>query len=156
MIATNRRAFLRGTMAGASALAIANAWPARAATARREVRVGGKHIKTVDVHAHCVVDTSDLVKGTQYEKTVAGLVANKGQASMVVKADRLDIMNQEGVDVQALTINPFWYDGTDNDCSGGSDFDQDGDGVDATAGSGLDCDDTTASTHLRRSPSPAV
>ena len=115
MIATNRRAFLRGTMAGASALAIANAWPARAATARREVRVGGKHIKTVDVHAHCVVDTSDLVKGTQYEKTVAGLVANKGQASMVVKADRLDIMNQEGVDVQALTINPFWYDGTDKD-----------------------------------------
>ena len=33
-----------------------------------------------------------------------------------------------------------WYDGVDADCSG-SDFDQDGDGVDAEAGGGADCDD---------------
>jgi len=33
-----------------------------------------------------------------------------------------------------------WYDGVDADCSG-SDFDQDGDGVDAIEGGGEDCDD---------------
>ena len=39
-----------------------------------------------------------------------------------------------------------WYDGVDQDCDGGSDFDQDGDGFDAeteTPG-GTDCDDTDA------------
>jgi hypothetical protein len=33
-----------------------------------------------------------------------------------------------------------WYDGVDQDCDGASDYDQDGDGVDATAW-GADCDD---------------
>ncbi len=42
----------------------------------------------------------------------------------------------------------LWYDGVDADCSGGSDFDQDGDGHDSDlhAGGG-DCDDTDASVH---------
>ncbi len=44
------------------------------------------------------------------------------------------------------TVNPgaaeTWYDGVDGDCDGGSDYDQDGDGVDATAFGGLDCLDT--------------
>lgn len=35
-----------------------------------------------------------------------------------------------------------WYNGVDEDCGGDSDYDQDGDGVDATSGGGLDCDDT--------------
>ncbi|MFK7930102.1 MAG: MopE-related protein [Myxococcota bacterium] len=38
----------------------------------------------------------------------------------------------------------IWYDGIDQDCSGGSDFDQDGDGEDSAADlvGGTDCDDT--------------
>ncbi len=43
------------------------------------------------------------------------------------------------------SINPdateVWYDGVDQDCSGGSDYDQDGDGYDSDAYSGEDCDD---------------
>ena len=35
-----------------------------------------------------------------------------------------------------------WYDGVDSDCAGNSDYDQDGDGVDAASGGGLDCNDT--------------
>ncbi|MCP4805060.1 MAG: hypothetical protein GY884_06900 [Proteobacteria bacterium] len=35
-----------------------------------------------------------------------------------------------------------WYDGIDQDCSGGSDYDQDGDGHDALEHGGDDCDDT--------------
>ncbi len=35
-----------------------------------------------------------------------------------------------------------WYDGVDQDCDGGSDFDQDLDGDDAIANGGTDCDDT--------------
>ena len=36
----------------------------------------------------------------------------------------------------------IWYDGIDEDCDGGSDYDQDGDGYDALAWSGSDCADT--------------
>ena len=35
-----------------------------------------------------------------------------------------------------------WYDGVDQDCSGGSDYDADGDGVDSDGFGGGDCDDT--------------
>lgn len=37
-----------------------------------------------------------------------------------------------------------WYDGVDQDCSGTSDFDQDGDGQDSIAYGGEDCDDLRA------------
>jgi hypothetical protein len=41
-----------------------------------------------------------------------------------------------------------WYDGTDSDCDGRSDFDQDGDGYDASSlTEGADCDDTDPSIH---------
>ncbi len=44
------------------------------------------------------------------------------------------------------TIHPgaaeVWYDGVDQDCSGGSDYDADGDGYDSDAHGGADCDDT--------------
>jgi len=43
-------------------------------------------------------------------------------------------------------VNPgateTWYDGVDSDCSGGSDYDADGDGADAEDHGGTDCDDT--------------
>ncbi|MFZ5482495.1 MAG: MopE-related protein [Myxococcota bacterium] len=46
------------------------------------------------------------------------------------------------------TINPAaaetWYDGVDQDCDGASDYDQDGDGEDASLYGGTDCDDTDA------------
>ena len=35
-----------------------------------------------------------------------------------------------------------WYDGVDQDCSGGSDFDQDGDGDPRLGSGGTDCDDS--------------
>jgi len=67
---------------------------------RRQVVVKGRRVKTVDVHAHCLIpEAMDLVnfKGTQR----SGLV-------MTVQ-DRIREMDQLGIDIEALSINPFWY-----------------------------------------------
>ena len=67
---------------------------------RREVVVNGKRVKTVDVHAHCIVP--DAAKVINHPLEAPGLLwSNVG--------DRLAQMDKTGVDVEALSINPFWY-----------------------------------------------
>ena len=67
---------------------------------RREVVISGKRVKTVDVHAHCIVPEAAQLIGHPLE--APGLLwSNIG--------DRLAQMDQTGVDVQALSINPYWY-----------------------------------------------
>jgi hypothetical protein len=54
-------------------------------------------------------------------------------------------------DDTSFSIHPgaaeTWYNGVDSDCSGGSDYDRDGDGYDYDAYGGADCDDGDASTN---------
>ena len=71
------------------------------AHARRwEVVIAGKRIKTVDVHAHCIVP--DAAKVINHALEAPGLLwTNVG--------DRIAHMDKSGVDVEALSINPFWY-----------------------------------------------
>jgi aminocarboxymuconate-semialdehyde decarboxylase len=70
------------------------------AHARREVVISGKRVKTVDVHAHCIIpEAAQLIN---HPVEAPGLLwSNIG--------DRLAQMDQTGVDVQALSINPYWY-----------------------------------------------
>jgi len=70
------------------------------AHARREVVISGKRVKTVDLHAHCIVpEAAQLINRPL---GAPGLLwSNVG--------DRLAQMDQSGVDVQALSINPYWY-----------------------------------------------
>ena len=77
------------------------------ATKRREVMVGKRRVKTVDVHAHVSVpEAMDLLKGTPLERpgTRPGGFDDRG-----LGAARLQRMDEEGIDVQALSINSFWY-----------------------------------------------
>ena len=67
---------------------------------RWEVVIAGKRIKTVDVHAHCIVP--DAAKVINHPLEAPGLLwSNVG--------DRLAQMDRSGVDVEALSINPYWY-----------------------------------------------
>jgi aminocarboxymuconate-semialdehyde decarboxylase len=68
---------------------------------RREVVVGGRRVRTVDVHAHCVVPEALALLGLKAETQRRGLV--------MVVADRVREMDEQGIDVEALSINPFWY-----------------------------------------------
>lgn len=109
-----RRQFVR-TMAGAAGacvlggrLAGAQA-PAQSGT-RRQVSIGGRRVRIVDVHAHCVIPVTDIVKGTP-------LAASGGAAfgGTILSPARLAIMDKQGVDVQALSINGFWWYAADRD-----------------------------------------
>jgi aminocarboxymuconate-semialdehyde decarboxylase len=119
---TNRREFLRHTL-GASAgifcaacgLRRARAQGAGAAGAakRREVSIGGRRIKTIDVHCHCTVaDVMDLVKGTAMEQPLRQQLT--GSLGFPVGPERIADMDSDGIDVQAMSINAYWY-GADRD-----------------------------------------
>jgi aminocarboxymuconate-semialdehyde decarboxylase len=104
----DRREFLRsvaGAAAGASLLGstVASARPPAQATARRQVSIGGKRIRVIDVHCHCIIPVTDIVKGTPLEASGGGAGNN------LLGPQRLQVMDQQGVDVQALSINGFWW-----------------------------------------------
>ena len=103
-----RRQFVR-TLAGAGAgLSVAGrrfSAAGQTPVARRQVNIGGRRVRVVDVHCHCVIpEVVGVVKGTPFEKAAAGGGAN------ILGPARLQTMDQQGVDVQALSINAYgWY-----------------------------------------------
>jgi aminocarboxymuconate-semialdehyde decarboxylase len=73
---------------------------ASAPSRRRDVVVSGRRVKTVDIHAHCAVPEAMALVGRKLE-TAALLMSDT--------ADRLRAMDAQGIDVEALSINPYWY-----------------------------------------------
>jgi aminocarboxymuconate-semialdehyde decarboxylase len=62
--------------------------------------VNGKRIKTIDVHAHCCVPKAmALIK---HPLEAPGLL-------MTDTSVRIAAMDAQGIDVEALSINPYWY-----------------------------------------------
>jgi aminocarboxymuconate-semialdehyde decarboxylase len=80
---------------------------------RREVVLAGRRIKTVDIHAHChVPDAWELVKDYQWSSSLRTGLDNRDygrQLSLSGVEERLEVMDAWGIDVQAVSINPFWY-----------------------------------------------
>ena len=98
----DRRHFLRtsaGALAGLSSLYL-GAGSRALAQGRREVRVGGQRITTVDVHSHTIVPgTMELV----------GSPTPNNNANLIIGDSRIGLMDRWGVDIEILSINPFWY-----------------------------------------------
>src|SRR6185369_4848643 len=106
----DRRAFLKYAGAGVVCVAcgIGRRLYAADAPRRREVSVDGRRVRTVDVHAHCAVPAVlDLVSGTRFEERAKRQL--DGNLGFPVNAERIADMNRDGIDVQALSINAFWY-----------------------------------------------
>jgi|SRR5579884_1021821 aminocarboxymuconate-semialdehyde decarboxylase len=68
--------------------------------ARRRVLVGDQRVRVIDLHAHCAVPEAMALMG-QEARVPALLLTNVGQ--------RLAAMDAQGIDIEALSINPFWY-----------------------------------------------
>src|SRR5687767_10972794 len=109
---TNRRAFCRTVAGAAGALVLAPPFAsARAQEARRQVTIGGRRVKVIDIHCHCVIpEAAEVVKNTPLAKAGGG-----GGGNQVLGPQRLALMDKTGVDVQALTINGFWWYEADRD-----------------------------------------
>ena len=71
-----------------------------AMTHRREVVVNGTRVKTVDIHAHCAVPAA---------MAVLGQTAGNPALLMDDLDTRLAAMDTQGIDMAALSINPYWY-----------------------------------------------
>jgi aminocarboxymuconate-semialdehyde decarboxylase len=68
------------------------------AGARRSVVVGGRRVRTIDIHAHCVVP-----------EAMALMKRPVTPAGLDMAQDRLAVMDAQGIDMEALSINPIWY-----------------------------------------------
>ena len=71
------------------------------------VFINGKRIKTIDVHAHCMFqDAIDLMG----EDAKSVPPPTKGVPEHFIKInERIRAMEAQGIDMQVLSINPYWY-----------------------------------------------
>jgi aminocarboxymuconate-semialdehyde decarboxylase len=120
---TTRREFIKG--AAASSLVFCTCGLIEAAHAqgsykhpnlgskRKPVIVNGKRVTTIDVHAHCLFRDAIALMGAD-AKTVEPPVKGAPEHYIPVSdkaavEERLAAMDAMGIDVEVLSINPFWY-----------------------------------------------
>jgi aminocarboxymuconate-semialdehyde decarboxylase len=78
---------------------------------RRGVAVNGRRIRTIDIHAHCAVPEALALLGHKLDGPL-----NRPDLDMATAvALRLKLMDQQAIDVEALSINPNWYGIEDRD-----------------------------------------
>jgi aminocarboxymuconate-semialdehyde decarboxylase len=112
MVDLTRREFVR-KVAGAAGLTFVGCGASAqstspAASTRRVVSVNGRRIRTVDIHAHCLVPAAAALLNQQPNRSALLPLAGEPQETRVAAMDRA------GIDVSALSINLNWY-GADRD-----------------------------------------
>ena len=81
---------------------------ADAPVTHRDVRLGGKRVKVIDVHAHATIpEVADVVKGTP--------LARYAQGGRALGPERIQELDKRGIDIQVLDINTFWWYAADRD-----------------------------------------
>jgi aminocarboxymuconate-semialdehyde decarboxylase len=91
-----RRDFIKGLVF--TSCGLLDAARAQSPVRRREVVVGGRRARTIDVHAHCAFPEAMALMGRKV-----------APASLVMAEDRIRAMDEQGIDMEALSINPNWY-----------------------------------------------
>jgi aminocarboxymuconate-semialdehyde decarboxylase len=113
---TSRRNFLTG--AAATGVVFCSCGMLDAARAqspggrRLPVAINGKRVKTIDVHAHCHFREAAALLGA--DASVLTPRVNGAEEAFIEIAQRFKAMDAQAVDMEVLSINPFWY-GRDRD-----------------------------------------
>jgi aminocarboxymuconate-semialdehyde decarboxylase len=108
---TTRRGFLKH--AAASGIAFCSCGLLDAARAQGAaprylpVMVRGKRVKTIEVHTHCFFHEAIDLMGEDAKNVMPPV---KGaQEHFIVVEERLKAMDAMGIDMEVLSINPYWY-----------------------------------------------
>src|SRR4051812_9768172 len=105
--AASRREFLAVTATATAGVLLTGTRPS--AAPRRQVTFAGRRVKVVDGHAHCVVpEALDVLKDTPLGGSIRTALAATG-TPLVIPGDRIQQMEEQGIEVEVLSINPFWY-----------------------------------------------
>jgi len=106
----NRRDFLRAVgRTAAGFYLVGQGLHARAQAGRKEVRVGGQRVRTVDIHAHCVFsEVEEVTRGTS-------LAGRSYPDWYLLGPQRIAAMDERGIDVAALSLNRYWWYEADRD-----------------------------------------
>jgi aminocarboxymuconate-semialdehyde decarboxylase len=96
---SNRRSFLQA--AGGAALAL-GAFGVYAQPAPKRVTIGGRRVSIIDVHAHCMFpEVAQRVPSVN--------VPRVAPPTLVLGPERLAVMDERGIDIQALSVNTYWW-----------------------------------------------
>jgi predicted TIM-barrel fold metal-dependent hydrolase len=115
---TTRRDFLKTAAAGIVFCGCGMVHGARAQAPRQKlpVNVNGKRVKTIDVHAHCHFREAGAVLGDEGGRLQLPPV-NNAESAFIEIEKRLAAMDSQAIDMEVLSINPFWY-GKDREIAG--------------------------------------
>ena len=101
---TTRRDMLAGLAAAAFTTCGVRHAHGQAPARRREVVVAGKRIRTIDVHAHCHIPEAVELAGRKVQFPL-----------LVIGEQRIQAMDEQGIDIEALSINPNFWDKLERD-----------------------------------------
>ena len=104
-----RRGFLGAGLAFCSCCLLDQARAQQPAPARPAISVGGQTVRTVDVHSHCIFEDALSLLGNAAQNAVS---PTKGVPELFLVdgiEDRMRSMDAMGIDMEILSINPFWY-----------------------------------------------
>jgi predicted TIM-barrel fold metal-dependent hydrolase len=76
-------------------------------TARQPVALAGKRVRTVDVHSHCHFREAAALLGR--EASILTPPVRGAAEAFITVDDRIKAMDAQGIDMEVLSINPFWY-----------------------------------------------
>jgi predicted TIM-barrel fold metal-dependent hydrolase len=112
---SSRRHFLKtGAAAAASGIMFCGCGLLKSAHAQLEPRrklpvtVNGKRVKTIDVHAHCHFREAGALLGEEGTRLQISPI-NGASETYIDLSQRLAAMDAQAVDMEILSINPFWY-----------------------------------------------
>ena len=116
---TTRRDFLKQGAAAASGVVFCGCGLMHRASAQEPARqklpvmVRGTRVKTIDVHSHCHFHEAGALLGADAD--AIQLIPVRGAEEAFIDVDqRIAAMDAQAVDLEVLSINPFWY-GRDRD-----------------------------------------
>jgi aminocarboxymuconate-semialdehyde decarboxylase len=99
----NRRTFLSTTGRAFAGMAMVGGSACTTAQAPKQVIVGGRRMKVIDIHAHCLFpEVASVIAGTPMENADLG-------AFLALTPKRIDEMDARGIDIAALSVNRFWW-----------------------------------------------